>query len=343
MNLKEIKVSASALASSFRGRIPMDEAVGMMVSVQPKYAEYWADVERSVQAGNSLSQSLPAIWPEALVGAVMAGEESGKMEQVFAHITKATEIQLRLRKLLMKLMYPALISLAGLTVFVLIMVLVAPSTARTFRAQNSNGITQLALAMEAFFKPYWMMVLAALAGGAVIGYKWAISDEGKAAMAEMALQVPYLGPGLRDMYFGLWAEYMAMMSAAGITTDRAILLTVNLMPVSLRDGLVAFERDISVNNLSLEEAANSAMLHADDPRQEWPLFVRRAFIVGDRTGDLDGEMQRIAPELLEQGITKISLSIELANIGATVVAGLLAASSFVGIYGPIIGAAKSFH
>lgn len=343
MNLKEIKASASALASNFRGHIPMDEAVRTMVAVQPKYEEYWSDVERSVVAGNPLSQSLPTIWPDALVGAVKAGEESGKMEEVFAHITKATEIQLQLRKLLMKLTYPAGIGLAGVLVFILIMVLVAPNTARSFRAQDSNGITQLAFAMEAVFKPYWMMILAGVAVASVLAFKWATSEEGKGALTEIALQVPYLGPGLRDMYFGLWAEYMAMMSAAGITTDRAILLTVDLMPVSLRDGLVAFERDISVNNLSLEQAANVGALRADDPRQEWPLFIRRAFIVGDRAGDLDGEMQRIAPELIQQGVAKISVSIELGNVGATVLAGLLAASSFAGIYAPIIGAAKSFH
>lgn len=343
MNLKEIKESASALASQFRGHVPMAEAIVIMPTIQPKYAEYWEAVGRSIDAGNPLSSSLHEIWPEALVSAVIAGEEAGKMEAVFTHIAKAIQIQLDLRKLLMKLVYPAVIGVAGVLVFIGIMVLVAPKTARVFRSMEANPITALSMAMESFFLNYWMVVLAGAVGGAVVAYKWAESQEGKETLLELALSVPYVGLGLKDLYFGLWAEYMAMMAAAGITTDRAILLTLPLMPSSLQGGLAAFERDISVNNLPLEDAANVALMRDDDPRREWPLFIRRALILGDRTGVLDQELLRVAPELVEQGVTKVSRAIDFGNVGATVVAGLLVAMSFLAVYAPIVGAIKTFR
>lgn len=343
MTLAEIKVAASTLASNCRGRLTMPEAVAMMVTVQPHYADFWREAERSIHAGNPLSTCLPAVWPAALVAAVKAGEESANMEQVFAQISKASEIQQQLRKLLMKLLYPAAIGLAGVVLFFFTMLFVAPNTARSFRAQDANAITQLALSMEALFVPYWPAVLAALVVSLAFGLKWAASTEGKAALSAIGLALPYLGPGLREMYFGIWAHYMAMLCAAGMSTDRAILLTLELMPLPLREGLLVFERDISRNNLALSTAANVASLSEADPRQLWPLFVRRAFIVGDRTGDLAGELQRIAPELIALGVEKISLAIEFGNIAATIIAGVLAASSFVGIYAPIIGAVKTFH
>lgn len=343
MTLAEIKVAATTLASNCRARLTMLEAVAMMAKVQPKYTSFWREAERSIHAGNSLSTCLPAVWPAAQVAAVKAGEESGTLEQVFAQISKASEMQLQLKKLLMKLLYPAAISLAGVLLFFFTMVFVAPNTARSFRAQDANAITQLALAMEALLKPYWPVVLVVLALGLALGLKWAFSNEGKAVLVAIGFALPYLGPGLREMYFGLWAHYMALLCATGISTERAILLTLELMPQPLREGLLAFEQDISRNNLALSAAANIASLSAADPRQGWPLFVGRAFLVGDRTGDLAGELQRIAPELLAQGVEKISLSIEIGNLAATMIAGVLAASSFVAIYAPMIGAAKSFH
>lgn len=343
MNLHEIKDSANALASQFRARVSMAEAVAVMPTIQPGYSDFWEEVARSIDAGNSLSLSLPKVWPEALVSAVIAGEEAGKMEQVFAHISKTLMIQLSVRKLLMKLIYPAAIGIAGIVVFICIMVFVAPSTARVFRAQNANAITILSMAMESFFKAYWMVVIAGCVTAVIVFFKWASSEEGKETLVEFALGLPYVGVGLTDLFFGLWAEYMAMMAGAGLTTERSILLTQDVLPPSLRLGLVAFERDLSVRNLPLQDAANVALMREDDPRQDWPLFIRRAFIVGSRTGVLDEQFLVVAPELREQGIARVDVAISTASIGATVLAGILVALSFVAIYAPILGAVKTFR
>ena len=343
MNLKQIKESARSLASQFRGNITMADAVRIMPTIQPSYAEYWENVANSIEAGNPLSASLPQVWPEALVSAVVAGEEAGKLEPVFSRITKAVDIQLSLRKQIFKLIYPGVIGTAGILAFIVIMVKVAPNIARTFRATESNAVTSLAMVMESFVLNYWLVILSGI--GALLFFltRWLSTEEGRATVLDIALSVPFLGHGLKDIYFGLWAEYMAMMTEAGIPTNRGVLLTLKVVPESLQGGFVAFERDLSINNLSVQDAASINLLREDDPRQEWPLFVRRALILGAQAGRLDSELQYAGEELVEQGVIKVTAALWTANVVATVFAAFLVAMSFVAVYAPILGSVKTFR
>lgn len=343
MNLKQIFESSSALASQFRGNIPMAEAVGVMPSVQPLYAEFWQEVARSIEAGNRLSDSLPTIWPEALVSAVVAGEEAGKMESVMTRITDAVRIQLDLRKALTKMVYPAVIGLAGMTVFLGVMVFVAPKTIKSFKAVNLNLVSQLSLLLEEVVKGYWMVILAGLAAAIVAGVRWGATEEGKNTILEAMLRIPYLGPGLSQLFFGLWAQYMSLMYSAGIALDRAILLTVKVVPESLQEGFLAFERDLTIGNKPVSEAADITRLTLNDPRQEWPLFVRRALVIGDKTGAIDTELSRVSPELVLQGVEKVNRAIFFSNLMATTAAGIMVSMSFVAIYSPILSAMRQLH
>lgn len=343
MNLREITDSASDLASHIRCGVPTAEAVGVLAIAQPSYGPFWEDAARKVAAGNPLSDSLGEVWPAPMVSAIKAGEEVGKMDDVFSHVIDTLAIQAAMQRLLRKLIYPGLIALAGLVMFVLIMVFVAPSTARSFRASNANGITRLSLVMESFVLGFWPFIIAGCIGAAVAFYRWATSPAGKNRLIQWALQIPYFEQAVIDLYFGFWARYMAMMTSAGLPTSRAIQVTTPIMPESLRDGLAAFDHDISVRNLPLQDAANTQKMSAGDPRQRWPLFIRRAFITGDRAGSLDTQLLAASPELIRRGTERFEVILRGAEIVATAAAAALVALSFAGIYGPIIGAIKTYH
>lgn len=343
MTLDQIASSASSLASQFRGGVPMNQAVALMADIQPRYAEYWSDVAESIERGNALSKALPDVWPESLVSAVQAGEESGTMEAVFTRITKAIKIQQNLRKSIMKIAYPISIGIVGIVVFIGMMVFVVPNTVKAFGSTKAadNFMTALAMSMDAFFTEYWMIVLGAIATGFVLLAKWAQTEEGKDAILEIGLSIPYLGKGLSELYYGLWAEYMALMTGAGITLIRAVELTAKVVPASMREGFYAFVRDLSVNNLPVNEAVDIKRLAADDPRREWPLFIRKALTLGYVAGATDTELMQVAPELVEQGIEKVERAIFWGNVMATVMAAMLVAMSFFAIYMPIFSAIRT--
>jgi type IV pilus assembly protein PilC len=346
MTLKQTADSASALGNQLRARIPVAEAASILSTLQPEFAEFWNRATLSIEAGNPLSQSLREVWPESLVSAVVAGEEAGKNEEAFKRIEVAVGLQLALRSTLMKLVYPLVICFVGIVLFVLMMVLVVPMTTNAFgtvKAADMNVFTAMSILMEGFFKTYWTIVLSAVAAGGILFARWMQTEEGKAAVLNQFLDLPVVGHGLKELYFGLWAEYMAMMCTAGIPTIQGLMLTIKVLPGKLQAGISAFERDLSVNNLPMEQAANPKRHGAGDPRAEWPLYIGRAFIVGERTGEIDVELLRVSPLLVENGTKMINRSVHIANIVAMVFAGSLIAMSFAAIYLPMFSALKNAH
>lgn len=344
MTLNEIWEASGSLASQFRAQVEIQDAVGTMSSAQPHYAEFWEEAKVSVEAGNPLSVSLAAVWPDSLVGAVKAAEESGTMEEVFARVTEAVGIQIELRKTMMKLSYPIGIMVVAVLAFIVVMTFAVPMTTRSLGLKaDGNFMTSLAFAMEAFFLNSWVIVVAGVVGAVIFGVKWAQSEEGRKSMMEMGLKLPIVGEGLHLLSFGIWAKYMSLMFSAGIALDRSISLTVGTLPDSRQVGFEAFVRDISTNNYPVSYAANVANFSDDDARHQWPLFIRRAFLVGDKTGRIDDQMNVVAPELIKAGVRRIERGIEVGKVLATAVAGMLISLVLFAVYSPTFSAIRNLH
>lgn len=340
MNLTEIADCSATLGAQLKAGIPINQATTILATLQPKRAEFWNEAAASIESGSPVSAALAKVWPESLVSAVIAGEQAGKNEEAFSRIESATMLQIELRRQLSKLLYPFAISVVGIVMFIVMMVVVVPMTSKSFTnaAQRNNFFTQLSMVMESFFKPYWPLVLAGVVGGVFLLYRWSQSEEGKQTFMNVGLTVPYLGQGLINLYFGVWAEYVALMIGAGIPTIEALKLTIKVLPERLRGGVEAFERDISAYNIPMSAAADPAKFGVTDPRNEWPLYVSRAFMVGESTGQIDTELARVSPLLVRQGTKELGRAIWVGNLVALILAASLIGMSFAAIYIPIFSA-----
>lgn len=266
------------------------------------------------------------------------------MEGVFVSVNDAVGIQIELRKTMMKLSYPAGITVVAVLAFVAVMTFAVPMTTRSLGLKAEGSfMTGLAFAMEEFFLKSWVIVAAGVIGAVVFGVKWAQSEEGHKAMMEIGLKLPIVGKGLHVLCFGVWAKYMSLMFSAGIPLDRSIKLTVGTLPDSLQVGFEAFVRDIAINNYPVSYAANVDNFSHDDARHQWPLFIRRAFLVGDKTGRIDDQMNVVAPELIKDGVRRIERGIEVGKILATAVAGLLISLVLFAVYSPTFSAIRNLH
>jgi len=337
MNLKQVSLSAKALYSQIKGGISLSETVLTMAVVQPAFQEFWTDTYRSIENGNPLSVSLRSVWPDTIVDAVVAGEESGKLESVLGSIVDAVAIQLQLRKTMRRLIYPVGIFCVGILMFVAILVFIAPTTVRSLLGSKvpDNFLISMSFWMESFMFSYWMYVVGGLAMGIALVVQWMQSAEGKVAVLEFGMRLPVIGPGLELMYFGLWCKYMSLMCASGIDFVRSILLTLNVVPPMLQDGFVLLERDLVVMSKSIYASVDIKQMSEDDPRRNWPLFVRNAMTVGAKTGDHEVEFLRVAPQLIADGIDKLEAAISIGEVAATIFAGAIVGGSFLAIYVPL--------
>lgn len=322
--------------------IPIDHALSRMTQLQPTYAEFWARAVQGVQAGRMLSDSLKEVWPEALVSAVRAGEQSGKMVSVFAGIKETIELQRRLRDNIMKLAYPVGMAAAGLVVFVAFMVFVLPSLGKAIgRNGSSSPIFQFSSWLSEVVLENYVTLGTGIALAVVGIWTWLKTPEARTLILEVCLRVPVVQIALRDMYFGLWANYMSMMVAAGIPTTTALLLTSPVLPGPLRESVEVFERDLSAHNQTMSSSADLEKLPEDDSRRVWwPFYISNAFIVAEQTGEVDAELERVSPSLIEEGLDLFASVLAVLNVIAIAVAATLIVSPLAAYYIEIFAAIR---
>lgn len=343
MTLEEICGTASALGNQVGAGIPLDMALTRMVQMQPAYAEFWARAVQEVRMGHLLSSSLGEVWPEALVTAVRAGEHSGQMDRVFRRIEETVELQISLRGTVMQLAYPVAMGFAGLGVFLGFMVIVLPTLAKSL-GQHDSGSPVFAL--SAWLSTTVMGNLPMLSVGlgvAIFAFvTWIATQEAKNFILGVLLEVPVLRFALRDMYFGLWANYMAMLVAAGLPTNTALKLTAPVLPGELCESIEAFERDLSTRNRTMSDSADLAKLEKDDPRSIWwPFYISNAFIVAEQTGVIDVELLRVSPALIREGIRSLNRVVAVANVIALTVSAFFIVAPLAAYYTEIFAAIRN--
>lgn len=334
MTLQEVGESTAAIGNQIAAGVPLDQVIARMQKLQPRYRDFWMRATLSVQGGGRISTSLREVWPVSFVKAVESGEESGRLDQVFARIAKTVVLQQQLMKTVSKLYYPIGMGAAGLGVFLMYVIVVIPEWSKSLGSRTQPGaITQLSIATSRFLLENWMPIAVMIAMAIVAVLTWAKSDEGKAVITEWMLATPRVGAGLRDIYFGIWAEHMSMAVSAGVPTPQALVLTAPVLPMILRESIERFERDLTVLSRPMDEAADLECQASDDPRtQWWPFYIANAFIVAESTGQVDVELERVTPSLINEGTATIERFVDWASVIILVLAGVAIVSPIVIYY-----------
>ena len=341
MNANELAASAAALGNQMKAGISTAHALRRLVAMQPKYSEFWTRAALAVESGRPLSESLSELWPTALVSAVKAGERSGRLEDVFGRVEETIQLQQSLRGTMMKLAYPFAMGFAGLAVFLGFMVFVLPSLSRAISTNSRSFVFELSTWMARTVLDNWVILTASMVVGTMLFVAWIRTEEARTTILEFALDIPVLKDALRDMYFGLWANYMAMMVASGITTIESLRLTGVILPSGLKNSVQSFEQDLAVNNRSMSDAADLSLQTPGDQRTTWwPFYISNAFIVAEQTGEVDRELLRVAPSLIKEGVKTLETVIAIANVFALALAAALIVSPLAAYYIEIFDAIR---
>lgn len=314
MSLAQISAAAGALGNQSAAGIPLVQAVARMGRLQPQYAEFWQRAADVLRAGSSLSSVIDEVWPEQLVAVVRSGEESGSIAEVFQKIEQTVELQLQLRAKMMKLGYPVAMGLAGVLIFIGFMIFVLPALGDSMGRGDPSLIFQVSKVVSVFVKAHWIALLAGVAMVVVAILTWAKTDQARELVVSILLQVPVINMALRDMYFGLWGQYLAMMVGSGITTVDSLKSTAAILPSGMADSVAAFTADLEVNNKGLADSADLERIDPSDPRATWwPFYISNAFIVAEQTGDVAKELHRACPILVKEGVKTLERFISVLN------------------------------
>src|SRR3989344_3480948 len=289
--------------------VPLPKALDIL-SAQTEsksFRKVLLEIKKEVVEGQSLSDSMgnyPAIFSELFTNMIKVGEESGTLEQVLQQLTLQLERSHELRsKVLGALMYPSVVIAAMLGVGTLMLIVVIPQLAATFRELEVPLplATSIVIGLGTFLSKFWYIAFPALFGGIT-----------------------------QKMNAALMTRTLSSLITSGVPIVRSLEITSKVLGnIYFQDSL-----EVSAQRVGKGEKLSAALKSYG---HLYPVVVVQMVEVGEETGETGNILAKLA-EFYEEGVTQVTKNLTsiiepilMLIIGATV--GFFAISMIQPMYG----------
>ncbi|QHS09131.1 type II secretion system F family protein [Sinimarinibacterium sp. NLF-5-8] len=342
---ERLLISITAIRDFTRVGVPMPETCAYLAKIQKHDRDIWLSIAKATAAGSSLAKALThhRLWPAWTIAAVTAGEVSGKLPDVLDKVRGFLLDQKQIMGVVKtKILVPLGYLLAGAGMFVGFMIGVYPSVTKTIPANKRTGL----VAVSDFFIDLYQnhliatILLALIAGlGAYHFFRQAAV---KMWLYRMVDSIPGIGDGMRSIYLGFWARFMAILDEAGdVAFSEMVLIASSLTPSLYHPSFRTMVRD--AEKMGLNKAVDDARFTASDPRKKWPLRLTVGLQIAAKTGDIGGPMGSMAPDIVEDGKDQLIKSLTPFNALATAFAAAGIVAPFVGLMLLQLKMAQAMH
>lgn len=303
----------------------------------PRFKETIVDLVEQIEGGACFSRALashPNVFEPVFVSLVRAGEETGKLPEVFRNLAETLKWQDELAAQTKKLlMYPAFVFVVtGGVVFFLMIYLVPQLTAFVKSlGQELPFHTKALIFVSDFFVNYWYLVLTMPAVlVAVFKILMVISPKFRFRVDGWKLDAWVVGAILRKIALARFATFFGMMYGAGITILDSIRISEDIAGnLVIADGLKRVGTQIAQGQSLTASFLNVGL---------FPPLVIRMLRVGETTGALDTAMRNVSYFYNREAKESIARLQAMAEPVMTVAIGLILGWVMLSVIGPIYDA-----
>jgi type IV pilus assembly protein PilC len=300
----------------------------------PRFREIITDLIENIEGGVALSAALgnyPEAFDQTFTSLVRAGEESGKVNEVFRNLADSLKWQDELSAQAKKIVtYPVIVFVVVTAVTFFLMIYLVPQLTSFIRnmGQELPFHTRALIAVSNVFIGYWYLLLS-VPVAAWFGARWWLRRNERAAFAfdRVKLRAWPVGPVLHKIILARFATFFAMMYGSGITILECIRLSEGIAGNRAVAAALRRAAQLISEGHSVSGAFGSTGI--------FPPLVVRMLKVGEATGALDGALRNVAyfynREVREQ-IERVQAMIEPTM---TVLLGLLLGWIMLSVLGPI--------
>ena len=279
---------------------------------EPVFREIIASLIESVENGKTLSQAMaqhPNAFDKITVNLTHAGEESGKLADIFRHLTESLKWQDELISQTKNMMlYPLFVGTVVMSVIIFLMIYLVPQLVGFIKGmgQEIPFQTRLLLATSGIFVHYWY-ILVSLPFVLFGAYKGAllVNPGLQYHIDNLKLHIWPTGPVLRKIILARFANTFAMMYSSGITILNCIANSRDLA-----NNLV-ISTNLSAIMLEIESGKN--LTQSFEKTGIFPPLVVRMLKVGEATGQLDQALLNVSyfyDRDVKDSIKKVQVMIE---------------------------------
>jgi len=284
---RDVMLFSRQLSTLFEAQVPLVQAFKTLAgeSENIPLREAIGEILEDISGGASLSQAFsrhPNIFSQFYVNMVRAGEESGKLSEVFSFLADHLERSYALTsKARTSLIYPAFIFSAFIGVIIVMLVVVVPRISDIFKEIGSALpiYTRAIIGISFFFREWgiWLLILLVLGAGAF--WRFLTTERGQDIWDDIKIRLPLIGGLLKKIYLTRLTDNLATLIVAGIPIIKALQITSDVV------GNRVYSRIILAASDSVR--GGSTISYAFERYKDIPPIITQMIKIGEESGRLD--------------------------------------------------------
>ena len=296
------------------------------------------DVAGRVKTGESISSAFEAQggFPVVYTTTLLAGERSGNLEEVLQRFLDFQRVSLTFRKKLQaSLIYPALLVVMVIALFIFLITFVVPRFAELYDQLGTHlpALTVFLLNLGRNAQSYGIYAAALLAGLVFLSYRWVKTAAGATAVDKVRLALPVFGNVWLKYQVGLFSRTLSTLLSGGLPLVPSLETAAKAID-SKQIGLAVYRSVETVR----EGKGLSASLAAT---KVFPELAIEMIEVGESTGALPQMLNSVAEFFEEDVQTSLTAAMSLIEPLILVVMGVVVVMILIALYAPIFNLSAS--
>ncbi len=228
-NLEKFLIFNQQFVTLIRAGLPILRALDLLAErlTDPKLSSHIRNVRDEVKSGALLSDAFAkqGVFPPIYVTSVLAGERSGSLAEVIERFVTYQKLSLSVRKkLLVSLMYPALLIVLVTCLIVFLITYVVPNFAELYSSMQAQlpTPTLILIAIGTTARGYVLFGFVILVAAAIALRAWGKTPKGKEAFDRALLKVPVLGEVWLKYQVAQFSRVLSTLLIGGIPLMQAL-------------------------------------------------------------------------------------------------------------------------
>jgi type II secretory pathway component PulF len=294
VSAKEVVILSRQLATLFEAQVSALRIFRLLGSeaANPLVRKTLSKVSDDIQAGSSISKALskhPKVFSSFYCNMVLAGEETGRLEQTFNHLAEYIDRSYAVTsKAKHALVYPAFIIFTFIVIMVLMLVMVIPKLTEMIKEASAEIpiYTKIVMGFSDFFINYGLLLFVFLVFVVITLWRYALTPQGRRYFDRLKLDIPLIGSLYQKLFLARLAENLSTMLSSGIAMVQAIDITSAIVENVHYEEALKKARDDIKNGASISKAFSE--------HPEIPTIMVQMMRVGEETGELSNILKTLA-------------------------------------------------
>lgn len=341
LDMEKFLIFNQQFVTLFRAGLPILKALDLLADrlTDKKLGPHVREIRDDVKRGTLLSEAFrkQRIFPAIYVTSIMAGEKSGALGEVMERYISYQKLALAVRKkILLSLMYPAILLVLVAALIVFLVTFVVPRFAELYGTTNTQlpVMTRWLIAVGTTAQSYVVIAAVIFAAAVVAGRYYLRTEAGQAAADRLKMKTPVLSEIWTKYQVAQMSRLLSTLLSGGIPLVQGLDTAAESIGSPLLKGALSKAQKMVREGQSLSSALQSTGI--------FPPLSINMIEVGESTGALPAMLNSVSEFYEDDVNTRMQATLSLIEPAIMIFMGAFVAFVLVSLYLPIFSLADTF-